>query len=131
MFPRSRVIEMLKFEQKLRYSPEIQKIYSHLYTQRNNFRIETEIQKYVLTHFGYQETDLEEYWKIPKLYWEDEEVKNSIFYMKLNIFSYGNLKVGDKMVDVPLYDYVSTKEINLSNLETPGRPLVILAGSMT
>jgi hypothetical protein len=74
---------------------------------------------------------LKEYWKIPSTYWEDEEVKNSVFYMKLNIFQYSNLSINDNVIDASLIDYKSNKEVNLLSLQNPARPLVILAGSMT
>ncbi len=128
---RDKVLEMLRFEQQVRYSPEIQKVYSAQYASgTRSISIEKEIQKYVLRTFGYDDNQVEEYWKIPKLYWEDEEVKNSIFYMKLNIFSYGNISVGDKLIDVPLYDYQANSILQLDTL-CRDKPLVLLAGSMT
>jgi hypothetical protein len=128
---RNKVIDMLRFEQKVRYSPEIQKVYSAQYaTGTRNVSIEKEIQKYVLKTFGYSDDQVEEYWKIPRLYWQDEEVKNSIFYMKLNIFTYGDVSVGDKLIDVPLYDFQTNSTVYLDTLYRD-KPLVILAGSMT
>ena len=50
--------------------------------------------------------------------------------MNLNIFTYGDLKVGDEMIDVELIDFVSRETRSLSSLET-NKPLVILSGSMT
>lgn len=132
------VLQMLKEEQKVRYSKEIQNIYTKEYyaTKHNNVKrinIEAEIQKHILKSFGFKndEKSLKEYWKIPSTYWEDEEVKNSIFYMKLNIFKYPNVKIHDKMIDVELLNYQTNEFVSLSSLSHPNRPLVILAGSMT
>jgi len=134
---RNKVIEMLSEEQKIRYSPKIQKIYTKAYEINqlygiNNVNIEREIQKFILRKFGYDDSyeSLEEYWKIPSTYWNDEEVKNTIFYMKLNIFTYGKLQVEDNMIDVDLIDYNTNEIISLSSLQT-NKPLVILAGSLT
>lgn len=133
------VIEMLKEEQKVRYSNNIQNIYTEqYYAQENNpnyerINIEREIQKYILRKYGFKddEKSLKEYWKIPSTYWNDEDVKNSIFYMKLNIFQNSILNIGDKMIDARLIDYTTDDFVSLSSLQKENRPLVILAGSMT
>lgn len=135
---RELVIAMLKEEQVVRYSKEIQEIYTEEYfiSKNEGYRrvnIEAEIQKYILKKFGFSDTleSLEEYWKIPSTYWHDEEVKNSIFYMKLNIFQYPNVKLNDNLINVPLVSYPDEKTIQLNELQRCGKPLVILAGSMT
>ena len=132
------VLQMLKEEQKVRYSKEIQNIYTKEYyaTKHNNVKrinIEAEIQKHILKSFGFKndEKSLKEYWKIPSTYWEDEEVKNSIFYMKLNIFQYTKLNIDDDMVNTQVINYKTNKNILLSELLVPNKPLIILAGSMT
>ena len=136
---RSQVLEMVKEEQTVRYSKGIQEAYTkQYYAQQSNpnyqiVPIEREIQRYILRKFGFNDDDnsLHEYWKIPSTYWNDEEVKNSIFYMKLNMFQYPKVKPDDNMIDVNLIEYTSGKELTLSSLQTPNRPLIILAGSMT
>jgi hypothetical protein len=134
---RDLVIEMLTFEQKIRYSKEIQDIYTMQYNASKDknyepINIERAIQQYVLKRFGFESdmSSLEEYWKIPSTYWDDEEVKNSIFYMKLNIFQFPSIKKGDNMIDANLVNYETNEELMLSSLQT-NKPLVILAGSMT
>ena len=138
-YTRAQRIEMLKEEQKVRYSNNIQNIYTEqYYAQENNpnyerINIEREIQKYILRKYGFKddEKSLKEYWKIPSTYWNDEDVKNSIFYMKLNIFQNSILNIGDKMIDARLIDYTTDDFVSLSSLQKENRPLVILAGSMT
>lgn len=132
---RDTVLKMLAYEQELRYSKEVQTVYTEQYIASKNpkynpIKIEREIQKYVLTHFGFNDSDtsLKEYWKIPSTYWNDEEVKNSIFYMKLNIFQYSNVNT---LVDTTLVDYNTNTEVALSSLQNTGKPLILLAGSMT
>ena len=135
---REKILEMVKEEQKVRYSKGIQEAYTtQFYNSKNDnyerVNIEREIQKYILRKFGFTDSieSLQEYWKIPSTYWNDEEVKNSIFYMKLNIFQYPNVKLEDELINVPLVDYKTNDIVSLSSLQKPNRPLVILAGSMT
>ena len=136
---REKVLEMVKDEQTVRYSKGIQEIYTEQYYASSNnpnyklVNIEREIQKHILRKYGFtdDETSLSGYWKIPSTYWNDEEVKNSLFYMKYNIFKYPSVKVGDQMIDIELLDYKTNKNVSLSSLQRADRPLVILAGSMT
>lgn len=135
---RDKILEMLKEEQFVRYSKGIQEAYTEEYhaSQNENYKrinIEQQIQKFILRKFGFTDdnTSLTEYWKIPSTYWNDDEVKNSIFYMKLNIFQYPKVKLDDDLIDTVLLDYKTEKEINLSSLQNTDRPLVLLAGSMT
>lgn len=135
---RDKILEMVKEEQIVRYSNQIQEVYTMQFyaSQNKNYtkiNIEQEIQKYILRNFGFNDNNesLQEYWKIPQTYWNDEEIKNSIFYMKYNIFQYPKINLEDNLIDVPLISY-KTNSINLlSSLQTPNKPLVILAGSMT
>ena len=136
---RNKILEMLKEEQTVRYSKNIQEIYTQqYYLEKNNpnyirVNIEQEIQKYILRKFGFKDDvdSLKEYWKIPSTYWKDEEIKNSIFYMKLNIFNYSKLEINDDMVDAELINYETNDFVSLKSLQKANRPLVILAGSMT
>lgn len=136
---RNKILEMLKEEQIVRYSKNIQEIYTQqYYLEKNNpnyirVNIEQEIQKYILRKFGFKDDvdSLKEYWKIPSTYWKDEEIKNSIFYMKLNIFNYSKLEINDDMVDAELINYETNDFVSLKSLQKANRPLVILAGSMT
>ncbi len=136
--PRDKILQMVSEEQKVRYSKGIQEAYTEQYyamkdVNYERVNIEQQIQKFILRKFGFTDTleSLEQYWKIPSTYWNDTEVKNSIFYMKLNIFQYTNLAIGDNIVDTQLIDYKTNKNILLSELGIPNKPLVILAGSMT
>jgi hypothetical protein len=136
---RLKIIDILKEEEKVRYSKQIQEIYTTQYYNSlktptyKNINIEREIQKHILKYYGYDDSDesLKEYWKIPLYYWNDEEVKNSIFYMKLNIFQYPKIKIGDDLSDVDLMEYKNDKNIKLSDLSSNEKPLIILSGSMT
>lgn len=136
---RNRILEMVTEEQSVRYSKGIQELYTtQFYAAQHNpnyqsVNMEREIQKYILKKFGFTDNDtsLAEYWKIPSTYWRDDEIKNSIFYMKLNIFQYPTLEINDDLIDTHLVDYTTEQEMDLRSLQTPGRPLILLAGSMT
>jgi hypothetical protein len=136
---RNVILTMLQEEQKVRYSKEIQDLYTRQYYNKQNnvnyeeVNIEREIQKYILGKFGYNITNksLTEFWKIPSTYWNDEEIKNSIFYMKLNIFNYPKIKIGYELIDSQLINYESNELTNLKDLHTYDKPLVLLVGSMT
>lgn len=133
------IINMLKEEEKIRYSKQIQEVYTEQFylmesdpnIQRIN--IELEIQKYILNKFGYStsQNSIDNYHKIPSTYFYDDDVKNSSFYIKLNIFQHPNVKVGDNIINSRLINYSSKQYINLIELETHNKPLVILAGSIT
>lgn len=136
---RDKILEMVKEEQIVRYSKGIQEAYTkQYYAQKENpeykiIIIEREIQKFILRKFGFNndEKSLEDYWKIPSTYWNDNEIKNSIFYMKLNIFQYPKVSINDDIIDTSLIEYKTGNEITLCSLKKNERPLVILAGSMT
>ena len=139
LISREKILEMVKEEQTIRYSKGIQDVYTLQFNNISNdanyerVNIEREVQKYILRKFGFKDDNnsLEQYWKIPSTYWHDEEVKNSIFYMKYNIFQYPRVKINDDLIEVPLVNYATNDIIHLSSLQQPERPLVILAGSMT
>ena len=132
------IIEMLKEEQIIRYSRPIQELYTEQYYKMmdenvGRFNIELEIQKYILSKFGYSITQnsIDNYHKIPSTYFHDEEVKKSVFYINLNIFKYPDVHVGDDIINARIIDYQKKEFVNLVDLETHNKPLVILAGSMT
>lgn len=129
---RNKILEMVKEEQVVRYSQGIQEAYTVQYHHPSPVSIEKEIQKFILRQFGFRDdpASLAEYWKIASTYWMDEEIKNSIFYMKLNIFQYPKVLVGDDLVNCHFTDYATKQYVSLSQL-CSGRPVVLLAGSMT
>lgn len=135
---KSTIISMLKEEEKIRYSKPIQEVYTEqFYLMESDpdvkrVNIESEIQKFILNKFGYSTTQnsIDNYHKIPSTYFHDEEVRNASFYIRLNIFQYSPVKIGDDIINTKLIDYASKQYVNLIDLET-SKPLVILAGSIT
>lgn len=89
---RETIIRMVKEEQSVRYSKGVQEAYTIQYMNANHkevVNIEREVQQFILRKFGFKDDmeSLEQYWKIPSTYWNDAEIKNNLFYMKLNIFN--------------------------------------------
>jgi len=134
--PRETILKMVKLEQEWRYSKQIQDLYYQAYIDNIQMGtyIEDQIQQGILNHFNftYCQKSLEEYRKIPKTYWDDQEVKSSLFYMNLNIFQYPEIKIGDELIDTPIL-HLDKRKTSLRELseKTNGKPLVILAGSIT
>lgn len=132
------IIKMLKREEEIRYSKEIQDVYYADYldsiSNPNYIRkeIERDVQKMVLNEFGFKSdmSSLRQYWRIRSLYENDKEVMDSIFYLKLNIFEYEPVKEGDDMVDVSILREDGSS-VYLSELQSSGKMCLILAGSMT
>lgn len=129
---RETILQMVKEEQVVRYSKGIQDAYTMQYNTSTTVNIEREIQKFILRKFGFQDdhNSLKQYWKIPSTYWDDAEIKDSIFYMKLNIFQFPQVQLDDHLVNVDLVDYSTNDTVSLHSLGTH-KPLIILAGSMT
>ena len=130
--PRETVISMLKREQELRYSPAIQDRYTQLYDQGTKYTtiIEEAIQTHVMQEFGFV-PDLPNYWKIAGHYAEDQEVRDSSFYMKLNIFTWDKPAPGSDIHDCQLIDYATRTPLRLKSAVVPNRTTVIFVGSMT
>jgi hypothetical protein len=136
---KNKIIEMLKEEERVRYSPQIQEVYTEQYHKleknknESRLNIELEIQKFILKQFGYSTSDvsINNYHKIPSKYFHDDDIKNSIFYIKLNIFKYPSVHVGDDLINVELIDYSTKNYTFLNELTNSEMPLIILAGSMT
>ena len=131
--PRETIIEMLTLEQKLRYSKEIQDRYTLLYNLgvKNSTIIERAIQSHVMEEFGFAST-LPNYWKIAGHYAKDQEVLDSSFYMKWNIFTWDKPTPGSNVRDCQLIDYATRTPLRLNSVvDTPGKATVLFVGSMT
>jgi len=135
--PIYKIIEMLSYEEKIKYSDDMQEIYSKQYYESKDvvnklLNLDVEIQRHVLETFGYlsNENNLKEYWKIPGLYKDNEDIKNSVFYIRYNIFEFNKMKIGKKIPPCRLIN-TENKEIQLNSLHNNNKPLVLLAGSIT
>lgn len=127
------VFEMLKSEQTLRYSDQIQNLYDQgLNTVNDPEFIEKMVQKSVLEQYGYNtsEQSLRNYQAIGSYYINDDDIKNAIHYLRINIIKDCQIPLNSDYVDVNLVklDGTPTKLSSLYNIE---KPLVILAGSIT
>jgi len=129
---RETVIAMLSAEQALRYSEAVQDQYDHGQPSDDPEGIEKAIQRQVLAQFGFTSTpqSLGRYQSLGYHYRDDPEVLASVNYLRLNIIIDCPLKVGEPMVEARLYD-LAGQEVSLLGLMNPGRPMVILSGSLT
>lgn len=110
---RNLIIQMLKFEDYFGKSDDGQIFYQ---TDTLNPRTSLEpmyaIHRYVLSHFGFDTTDqsVDNYRKIFQTYYKsptdyDEEVINSVYYMRANKCVFYNLpkpQIGDNLIDCNL-----------------------------
>jgi hypothetical protein len=139
---KNHIIEMLKYESKLRYSKEVQDLYSKGYYENINeitygTFVENLVQMETLSNFGFNtnQDDLNEYRRIFSKYKNDNDVINSAFYFRLN--SYCPFELNDTTNhynDINLINLDDKKEYMMSTIGCGGksnRPLVILAGSLT
>jgi hypothetical protein len=128
---------MLSTENDWRLSKPIIDAYHMRYLASDKtIKIERLVQQAILREYGYADTDdnLAQYQQIGRLYTDDDEVMNSAFYLRLNIYSvYDIPKDGDRFhSDIDLISYPHNNKCNLGSLGGMGdRPLVILAGSLT
>lgn len=127
---RKKIIEMLKHENKLRISDKYQEMYDNKQNDDDQEIVEKTLQKQVLRDFEYNDDTLEEYNSILSHYRDDEEVKNSVLYMKYNIVEDCPIKIGETVPDSKIIKLDGTP-CQLYDFLQDDRPTVILAGSIT
>jgi len=128
------MIKMLKREDELRLSPEVQLLFAN--PGFDTIHVASQVQEQVVKEFGYENVE-EAVTMIrcaPKLYPESEEVCKIPHYIKFNRSKQGDMKIGDiapnsnlAFLDgktTRLHQYIDTFMNN-------GKPIVINAGSYT
>jgi len=128
------MIQMLKREDELRLSPEIQKLFAN--PGFDTIHVAEEVQKQVVNEFGFEnmEESLSFIRTAPLLYPESPEVCKIPHYMKFNRSKQGELNVGDTIpnsklahldgVPIDLHKYIDSQ---LGHY----KPIIINAGSYT
>ena len=138
---KDRLIKMLKRENEIRFSDEIQKQYNDLKYEWNKkaedydlFRIDRELVVKLLREFGFKpevDDSFEAYQIACGEHIDDPEIKELVIWMKYESkMKYGKLKVGDKFEDCKLLN-LDLQEIHLSDILSKDKPNVILGGSMS
>jgi hypothetical protein len=129
---RGLVLKMLKREQELRYSEEMQLMYDSLSHSIDQEIVEKTIQKQVREEFGFTDSNesIRNYQSIGYLYRDDEEVRQSVNYLRLNIIRDCPIKEGELAPDVSLVN-LEGQDCRLQDYLSQSKPLVILAGSLT
>ncbi len=126
---KDKLLEMVKYEAQLRYSDEYQQKYQEKIQNNSTDIVENYIQEDVLVKFGYDITDDNLYTLRSAFseYKDDEDIKNSAFWIGLNIVHDG-VDVGTPMKNIILHN-IDGEQVELDAIVD--KPTIILAGSMT
>lgn len=127
------VIKLLKEEQKLRYSDQVQKMYDDGLNQKGDPEyIEKWIQRKVLKNNGFTPNDLSmsNYQAIGHYFKDNSDVKDAVQYLRINIMKACHLNIGDHYIDCNIVTLNGQKH-RLSQHYDQNKPFVILAGSLT
>jgi hypothetical protein len=134
-FSKQDVIKLLSYEQEVRRNNIIQEFYdvNYLSGNKNDETVENYVQKIVLYHFNYKPTDdnLYQYNLFPSLWKHDNDVKNSVFYIKHNYIKEIQLNINDLAPNVNLLEYNTAKPGTLHDHFSNIKPTIIFSGSMT
>jgi len=134
-FDKETLMEMLKREDDIRKSDEIQERYTLLLSVKgfDIFSIDLDIQKQVLRDFGFNpdiDDSLQCYQYSCGLYLDDIHVKECVVWMKYDNMKVCKLRPGDLYIDCSLVR-LDNVELKLSDFMTPSVPLVVIGGSYT
>jgi hypothetical protein len=132
--PRSRVIDLLKTEDSLRRSHEVQLTYDTLHDEIgfSSEIIEDYVQRKTLQKLGYIPSlqNLSEYRTIRQHYCKDSEVMNSVMYLKYaHLYKPCPIVLGRQAPNAVLCDLLGKKRMLMDFAKK--KPLVIMAGSIT
>jgi len=125
------LMKLLKREDEMRHSPEIQRLYDEGWEKEGipSTSIEENMQKQLLSEFGIDpEVGLPIFQSYRSIWEDDPDIRNLALYIKYDRSGLGTLREGNLMPDVTL----STMEgqiVKLSNYLKPNRPLVLIGGS--
>jgi len=136
---RSLLIQILKRENEIRMSPEIQDQYTNMRInykadgeeEYDLFRIDRQAQLMALRDFGFEPSEddsLEAYQLSCGLWMDEEEVKECVVWMKYEFMKLGTLEIGDLAPEANLFN-LEGKSISLSSHYNAERPLIVVGGS--
>lgn len=127
------VLSMTTAENEMRISDEVQNAYDRMHeVSRSSEGVELFIQKQVLSIFGFQPSNegLVEYQRILSVYGGDEQIMDSVVYLRYSHLYRPITETGHLATDVVLHD-LDGGAVSLFDLTDNGRPTVIMAGSIT
>jgi len=125
------LIQLLKREDEMRHSQEIQKQYDEGWAKYGipPTSIEETMQKNLLLEFGIDpDVGLPIFWSYRSIYGDDPDIRDIALYIKYDRSGEGNLRVGNSMPNVSLFT-LDTKPIKLANYLSVEHPLVLIGGS--
>jgi len=138
LFSKEKLMEILKKENEIRLSEEVQDRYTNMrynWSDKNEeydgFVIDRSCQIQALKEFGYdpsKDNSLEAYQVSCGNLMDDPEVKECVVWMKYNKMRFGSLKVGIQVPDVNLCTLLGN-DVSLTSFIHQDRPLVIIGGS--
>ncbi len=131
---RAVVLGMLRDEDRRRKSDAMQKLYDDTREEFKDDRVEQFIQRGVLKAFGFAPTqaNLENYWKIRAKYEDDEEMMQSVIYLRYaHLLHECTIPLGAPCPDATLVTVDGERPVRLSDYMGANERLVVLAGSMT
>jgi len=144
LITKSKLLAMLRREQEMRVSPITQDKYrqAELDEDTDWMEVTLQLQRDLIREFGYspeeEEYGLQLLRSAQTLFPDDEEVKNSVLYLKYNKARQGPLREGEPAPDIPVRtmsgEYVSLFQnqfISAPFDDGRKKPIAIVAGSWT
>jgi len=136
-FSKDELMQILEFENILRLSNEAKTLYD--INKRSDYTVHLKLDKEIileaLRRNGYspeKDDSLKAYHIATNKYIEDEEVRDSVVWMKYDKCKVGNLNRGDNVnfFGLKIFD-LNAKELDLSSLISHTRPNLIVSGSLS
>jgi len=134
-FDKGKIMQILRKEDEIRKSEEIQMIYSSLYEEQeiDPIDFDRKIIKDTLIWFGYQpgeDESLQAYQFSCGEYLDDEEVKECVVWMKFDFMKVCPFEIGDNFVDCPVITLENESKM-ISDYMVDEKPFILLGGSYT
>ena len=136
-FSKEQIIKILRLENKIRLSNKAKELYD---INKSNdvsihLKIDKDIIKKALKNFGYkpeEDDSLKAYHIATSKFINDEEVRNSVVWMRYDKCKIGDYTLGDHLNfdNIKLFD-MDEKVCLLKNLISNDRPNLIVSGSMS
>jgi len=133
-FGKEQLMQILRKENEIRKSEEVQVVYSSLYEdQIDPVEFDRKIIKDSLRSFGYDpdnDESLQAYQISCGLNLEDDEVKQCVVWMKYDFLKVCPFEVGDNFVDCPVMTLDKERKM-ITDFMTDDKPFILLGGSYT
>jgi len=134
-FDKEKLMQILRKEDEIRKSENIQLKYSVMFNEQevNPVEFDREIIKDTLKNFGYrpdEDESLQAYQFSCGEYLEDEEVKECVVWMKYDFMKNCPFELGDNFVDCPVMTLENETKM-ISDYMVDEKPFIFIGGSYT